>query len=98
MPTGLIFSSETSSSLGRTLSTPSSSSYMSQSSLSSSIFDSRSIIGEEEEEEPEAEEEEEEELIFGGSEISTEPSLLSLPIPSVSHYCSRFNLILILLS
>ena len=93
-----MFSLETLSSFGRTLLTPSSSSYMSQSSLSSSIFDLHLIIGEEEEEEPEVEEEEEEEFIFRGSEISTELSLLSLPIPSVSHYCSRFNLILILLS
>jgi len=94
-PTSLMFSLETSSSLGRTLSTSSSSLYMSQLSLSSSIFDSCLIIGEEEEAE---EEEEEEELTFEASEISTELSLLSLPIPSVSCCCLRLNLILILLS
>ncbi|KAF9557793.1 hypothetical protein CPC08DRAFT_764341 [Agrocybe pediades] len=65
-PTSLDFSSETSSSLGRTLSTYSTASRISQSSLSSSIFDSGSEIEELEEIAPS-------EII----EVSTEPSLLS---------------------
>ncbi|CAA7269900.1 unnamed protein product [Cyclocybe aegerita] len=81
-PTSLMFSSESSSSLGRTLSTYSSSSYVSQSSLSSSIFGSGSEIDWEEPQPPPELEPEPKPDVDLRSEPSTVPTLLSTPRPS----------------
>ena len=87
-PTSISLSTESSSSLGRTLSTYYSSSFVSQSSLNSSVFDSRSLQFEDLEAEPEVVEREEpiRPELHTESElsISTETSISLLPSSVVS--------------